>query len=82
MQTLKFNSERGLHETQKPLELMEYLVKTYTNEGDMVLDNTMGSGTTMVACVNLNRKGIGIEQDPKYFEIAQKRIQQAKMKLF
>ena len=67
-------SEGKYHPTQKPLELLEYLVKTYTNEGDTVLDNTMGSGTTGVACVNTNRKFIGIEMDDNYFEIAKKRI--------
>ena len=67
--------ERGtLHPTQKPVALFEYLIKTYTNEGDSVLDNCMGSGTTGVACVNLNRNFIGIEKDDKYFEIAEKRI--------
>jgi len=64
-----------LHPTQKPEALLEYLVKTYTNEGDTVLDNTMGSGTTGVACKNLNRSFIGIEMDDKYFEIAKKRIE-------
>ena len=67
--------ENGLHPTQKPLELLEYLVKTYTNEGDTVLDNTMGSGTTGVACKNTNRNFIGIEMDENYFEIAKKRIE-------
>lgn len=70
----KFNRERGLHPTQKPVALMEYLVRTYTNEGDMVLDNTMGSGTTGVACKNTNRKFIGIEMDPTYYGIACGRI--------
>ena len=70
------------HSTQKPLELMEYLVKTYTNEGETVLDNTMGSGSTLVACQNTNRNGIGIEQDDKYFEIAEQRIKQNEYKLF
>ena len=65
------------HPTQKPIELMEYLVKTYTNEGDVVLDNTMGSGTTGVACVNTIRKFIGIEMDENYFNIASKRIKEA-----
>ena len=65
------------HPTQKPVELMEYLIKTYTNEGETVLDNTMGSGTTGVACVNTNRNFIGIEKDDKYFEIAENRIKQA-----
>ena len=68
---------RNAHPTQKPVALMEYLVKTYTNEGDTVLDNTMGSGTTGVACVNTGRKFIGIERDPTYFEIAQQRIYSA-----
>ena len=72
-----FKSERGLHPTQKPTELMEYLIKTYTDEGDIVLDFTMGSGTTGVACINTNRKFIGIELDEKYFNIAQERIHKA-----
>ncbi len=63
-----------LHPTQKPVELLEYLIKTYTNEGEVVLDNCMGSGSTGVACVNTNRKFIGIELDEKYFEIAKERI--------
>lgn len=66
--------ERGLHPTQKPVALMEYLIRTYTNEGDTVLDNCMGSGTTCVAAVNTGRKFIGIERDPDYFAIAQARI--------
>ena len=71
--------ERGsVHPTQKPVALMEYLIKTYTNEGETVLDFTMGSGTTGVACVNLKRDFIGIEMDDKYFEIASKRIEDAK----
>ncbi len=78
----KFNTEVGLHPTQKPIELMEYLIKTYTNEGETVLDFTMGSGSTMVACQNTNRKGIGIEQDSKYFKIAQDRVEANKFKLF
>jgi site-specific DNA-methyltransferase (adenine-specific) len=74
---------RGVeHSTQKPIELMEYLVKTYTNEGDMVLDNTMGSGTTGVACVNTGRKFVGIEKEKNYFDIAVKRIKEAGHKLF
>lgn len=68
---------RGLHPTQKPVALMEYLIKTYTNEGDTVLDNCMGSGTTGVACVNTGRNFIGMEQDFKYFRIAKKRIREA-----
>lgn len=63
-----------LHPTQKPLALMEYMVKTYTNEGDTVLDNCMGSGTTGEACRNLNRNFIGMEKDPTYFSIAEHRI--------
>lgn len=64
----------GLHPTQKPVALMEYLIKTYTNEGETVLDFTMGSGTTGVAAKNLNRNFIGIELDEEYFKIAQERI--------
>ena len=63
-----------VHPTQKPVALMEYLIRTYTNEGDVVLDNCMGSGTTGVACRNINRSFIGIEMDENYFEIAKKRI--------
>lgn len=70
---LKFSRETGFHPTQKPVTLLEYLVKTYTNEGDLVLDFTMGSGSTGVACINTNRKFIGIEQDEKYFNIAKER---------
>ena len=62
------------HPTQKPVALLEYLIRTYTNENELVLDNTMGSGSTGVACVNTNRRFIGIEKDEKYFEIARKRI--------
>ena len=71
---LKFKQEKGLHPTQKPTTLMEYLINTYSNENDVVLDNTMGSGTTGVACVNTNRKFIGIELDKNYFDIAKERI--------
>lgn len=67
---------RGLHPTQKPIELMEYLVKSHTNEGEIVLDFTMGSGSTGVACLNTNRKFIGIEKDENYFHIAKKRIEE------
>src|ERR1700684_3566561 len=67
--------ESGGHPTQKPVALMEYLIRTYTNEGDTVLDNCMGSGTTGAACRNTGRKFIGIERDPTYFEIARKRIE-------
>lgn len=72
----KFNTEVGLHPTQKPLGLMEYLIKTYSNEGETVLDNCMGSGTTGVAAVNLKRNFIGIEKDEHYFSIAKNRIGQ------
>lgn len=70
----KVNLERGYHPTQKPTKLLEYLIKTYTHEGQMVLDNTMGSGSTGVACKNTNRRFIGIELDKEYFEIAKERI--------
>ena len=78
-ETLKFrgcfgDKGKSLHPTQKPVPLMEYLIKTYTNEGEMVLDFTMGSGTTGVACKNLNRDFIGIEMDKGYFNIARERI--------
>lgn len=68
------NLDAGLHPTQKPVALCEYLIRTYTNEGETVLDNCMGSGTTGVACLNTGRNFIGIEKDPKYFEIARNRI--------
>lgn len=70
-----------LHPTQKPVELMEYLINTYTNKGDTVLDNCMGSGTTGVACINTERNFIGIEQDFKYFRLARKRIKEAQNEL-
>lgn len=76
---LEFNSESNtVHPTQKPVNLMEYLIKTYTNEGETVLDFTMGSGTTGVACVRTNRKFIGIEKDEGYFNIAKERISNEK----
>lgn len=71
---LNFKNEKGIHESQKPVALMEYLIKTYTNEGETVLDFTMGSGTTGVACKNLGRDFIGIELDTEYFDIAEQRI--------
>ena len=73
----RFNRERGHHPTQKPVALMEYLINTYTNEGDTVLDFTMGSGTTGVSCVNTGRNFIGIELDESYFDIAKRRIEEA-----
>jgi len=71
------SKDRG-HPTQKPVALMEYMIRTYTNEGDTVLDFTMGSGSTGVACANLSRSFIGIELDADYFDIAEKRIQEAR----
>jgi site-specific DNA-methyltransferase (adenine-specific) len=71
---LKAKSERGLHPTQKPVGLCKFLIKTYTREGDLVLDNCMGSGTTGVAAIQTKRRFIGIEQDWEYFEIARDRI--------
>ena len=75
---LEFRKDyQGLHPTQKPVALLECLVKTYTNPGDLVLDNCMGSGSTGVACVNTGRKFIGIELDEQYFGIAKQRINDA-----
>ena len=71
---IKFKKDSGLHPTQKPVALLEYLIKTYTNENETVLDNCMGSGSTGVACKELNRNFIGIELDEKYFNIAKERI--------
>lgn len=76
---ITFSREVGLHPTQKPVALCEYLIKTYTNESDLVLDNCMGSGTTGVACINTNRKFVGIEIDDTYFETAKKRIKNEEM---
>ena len=76
---LRVESEgKTIHSTQKPVALMEYLIRTYTNEGDTVLDNCMGSGTTGVACMNTNRNFIGIELDENYFNIAKERIENAR----
>lgn len=74
---VRFEGEMGLHPTQKPLALLEYLVRTYTDEGDTVLDFTMGSGTTGHACMNLRRRFIGIEMDAEYYAIAERRIMDA-----
>lgn len=71
---LKFKQEKGLHPTQKPVALMEYLINTYSNRYDVVLDNCMGSGTTGIACLNTDRQFIGIESDSAFFEIATQRI--------
>lgn len=71
---------KSFHPTQKPVPLLEYLIKTYTNESETVLDNCMGSGSTGVACVNMNRNFIGIELDENYFKIADERIKDAKFR--
>jgi site-specific DNA-methyltransferase (adenine-specific) len=68
-----------IHETQKPIKLIEYLIKTYSNEGDLILDNAMGSGTTGIGCVNTNRQFIGIELEKKYFDLSHQRILSAKI---
>ena len=73
----ELNSKYAIQPTQKPVALLEYLIKTYTNEGETVLDNCMGSGSTGVACINTNRNFIGIEKDETYFKIAEKRIEEA-----
>lgn len=73
----KFNVEVGLHPTQKPVALLEYLIRTYTNGGDTVLVNCMGSGSTGVACVNTGRNFVGIEIDEKYYSVARQRIDEA-----
>ena len=69
---------KQLHPTQKPVELMEYLIKTYTNENELVLDFTCGSGSTLVGCLNTNRRGIGIELDEGYFNISKERIEKVR----
>lgn len=75
---LQFDSvSKPIHPTQKPIELLEYLIKTYTKENEIVLDSCMGAGSTGVACVNTNRNFIGIELDNNYFNIAKERIEQA-----
>ena len=75
---ITFSSDKQtcyLHPTQKPLALCEYMIKTYTKEGDLVVDSCMGRNTTGLACKNLNRRYIGIEKEEKYFEIAKKRVE-------
>jgi site-specific DNA-methyltransferase (adenine-specific) len=74
---LQFKQEKGFHPTQKPVPLMEYLIRTYSNEDDLVLDNTMGSGTTGVAAIQCGRQFIGIEKERDYYDIAVSRIGQA-----
>lgn len=76
---LPFARDTGIHPTQKPVALMLYLIRTYTNDDDTVLDNCMGSGTTGVACAQSGRKFIGIERDDKYFAIARQRIMRANL---
>ena len=75
------NNQKRLHPTQKPIALMEWCIKLFTNEGDTILDPFMGSGTTGVACARLNRNFIGIEINPQYFEIAQRRIAEAQAQM-
>ena len=83
LKTIRFSSPvRTVHPTQKPVDLLEYLIKTYTDEGMTVLDNTMGSGSTGVATKQLNRNFIGMELDPTYFKIAKKRIESTPITLF
>jgi site-specific DNA-methyltransferase (adenine-specific) len=79
---LTFKTERGLHPTQKPVALFEYLIKTYTNEGDLVLDNCAGSGTLGIAAINTKRNYILIEKDEHYCEVAKKRIDELPKQLF
>jgi len=79
---IQFNMDKPkVHPTQKPVALFEYLIKTYTNEGETVLDNCMGSGTTAIACINTNRNYIGFELDTDYFNIATERIENHKQQL-
>ena len=79
IELIEFNIENDtIHETQKPVKLIEYLIKTYSNENEIVLDNTMGSGTTGVGCINTNRKFIGIEIEDKYFKLSKYRIKNHK----
>ena len=79
---LDFKKEFGLHPTQKPVPLLAWLIRTYTDAGDVVLDSFMGSGSTGVACLQERRRFIGIELDPKYFEVAKKRIEEAQNGVF
>jgi DNA modification methylase len=77
-----WSRQQQIHPTQKPVLLLEYLIKTYTNENEIVLDFTMGSGSTGVACINTKRKFIGIEMDDEYFDVATKRIKEAQLTMF
>ena len=81
LRTLYYNKDKGLHPTQKPVALLEYLIKTYTLEGETVLDFTMGSGSTGEACLRTNRNFIGIEKEEKYFNIAKKRLEKVEEKI-
>ena len=78
IQSVASISQKGQHPTQKPVALFEYLIKTYTNEGDLVLDNCAGSGTTGVACQNLNRKYILIEKEEEYINVIKDRLEELK----
>ena len=73
---MRYNRENGIHPTQKPIPLMEFLIKTYSNENEIVLDNTMGSCSSGIACINLNRNFIGIDNTKKYFNISLKRVEE------
>ena len=77
VQFFKSGNNKRVHPTQKPVELLEYLVKTYTNENELVLDFTMGSGSTGVACLNTGRRFVGIEREEKYVDIAKERLSNA-----
>lgn len=74
-----FSAQQQVHPTQKPVPLLEWLIKTYSNEGETVLDNCMGSGSTGIACANTNRNFIGIESDPEYFKLCEERIQAGRL---
>lgn len=77
---LEIANDKGLHPTQKPVKLLQYFIRTYTNKGETVLDNTMGSGSTGAACIEEGRRFIGIEQDSAYFEIARRRLEAEQVK--
>lgn len=80
---LRFSNDNhnSIHKTQKPINLLEYLIKTYTNEGDIVLDNCMGSGSTGIACLNTNRDFVGMELNEEYFSVAKTRIEEHMLRL-
>ena len=81
IQVFSNGNNHSVHPTQKPVDLFEYLIKTYTNEGETVLDNCMGSGTTAIACLNTDRNFIGFEMDKEYFDVANERINNHKREL-